>query len=103
MGSKISLKTPEEIAVMRESCRCTAQILDEVGAIVKPGVSTEDINTFVHRRTSALGAVPSPLNYKGYPKSVCTSVNDVVCHGEPARLHDERVAEAERRTATDEF
>lgn len=69
---------------MRESCRVTAQILDAVGAIIKPGITTEDINTFVHNLTLELGATPSPLNYKGYPKSVCTSLNDVVCHGIPS-------------------
>lgn len=69
---------------MRESCRVTATILDAVGAIIKPGISTEDINTFVHKMTLEMGATPSPLNYKGFPKSVCTSPNDVVCHGVPS-------------------
>jgi len=81
---KIAIKTPEEIELMREACRVTATILDEVAEIIKPGVSTEQINTFVHRRTLELGAAPSPLNYKGFPKSVCTSPNDVICHGIPA-------------------
>ncbi len=69
---------------MRQACRVTAQILDEVGAIIKPGISTEEINEFVHRRTLELGAKPSTLNYRGYPKSVCVSPNDVVCHGVPS-------------------
>ncbi len=69
---------------MREACRVTAVILHEVKAIIKPGMSTEDINTFVHRRTLEMGGTPSPLNYKGFPKSVCTSPNDVVCHGVPS-------------------
>lgn len=69
---------------MREACQVTATILDEVGEIIRPGMSTEEINSFVHRRTLELGAIPSPLNYKGYPKSVCVSPNDVVCHGIPA-------------------
>ncbi|MBN8551136.1 MAG: type I methionyl aminopeptidase [Deltaproteobacteria bacterium] len=71
---------------MRETCRITSLILDAVGDIIKPGISTEDINTFVHRMTLEHGATPSPLNYKGYPKSVCTSINDVVCHGIPSPL-----------------
>lgn len=71
---------------MREVCAVTAQILDAVGSIVKPGISTDDINDFVHGMTLELGATPSPLNYKGYPKSVCTSINDVVCHGIPSPL-----------------
>ncbi len=69
---------------MREACRVTATILDEVGELIKPGISTEEINSFVHRRTTELGAIPSPLNYKGFPKSVCVSPNDVICHGIPA-------------------
>lgn len=84
MGERITIKTPEEISLMREACQVTATILDEVGEIIRPGMSTEEINSFVHRRTLELGAIPSPLNYKGYPKSVCVSPNDVVCHGIPA-------------------
>ena len=84
MGERITIKTEEEIALMREACQVTATILDEVGEIIRPGMSTEEINSFVHRRTLELGAIPSPLNYKGYPKSVCVSPNDVVCHGIPA-------------------
>lgn len=84
MGERIVLKTAHEIELMREACRVTATILDEVGEIVKPGISTEHINAFVHRRTLELGALPSPLNYRGFPKSVCVSPNDVICHGIPA-------------------
>lgn len=81
---QIPIKTPDEIALMRESCRLTAMVLDQVGKIIKPGISTEEINTFVHKLTLDLGAIPSPLNYRGFTKSVCTSVNDVVCHGVPS-------------------
>lgn len=84
MGEKISIKTAEEIELMREACRITACILDEVGDIIRPGISTEEINSFVHRRTLDMGATPAPLNYKGFPKSVCVSPNDVICHGIPA-------------------
>lgn len=84
MGERIVLKTAHEIELMREACRVTATILDEVGEIIKPGISTEHINAFVHRRTLELGALPSPLNYRGFPKSVCVSPNDVICHGIPA-------------------
>jgi methionyl aminopeptidase len=83
---KIPLKTAEEIALMREACLVTATILDEVGGILRPGMTTEEINTFVHNRTIELGATPSPLNYKGFPKSVCVSPNDVICHGIPAQF-----------------
>lgn len=84
MGERITIKTPEEIELMREACQVTATILDEVGEIIRPGMNTEEINSFVHRRTLEHGAIPSPLNYKGFPKSVCVSPNDVVCHGIPA-------------------
>ncbi len=84
MVERITIKTAQEIELMREACRVTATILDEVVEIIKPGISTEEINTFVHRRTTELGAIPSPLNYKGFPKSVCISPNDVICHGIPA-------------------
>lgn len=84
MVERITIKTAQEIELMREACRVTATILDEVGEILRPGISTEEINTFVHRRTTELGAIPSPLNYKGFPKSVCVSPNDVICHGIPA-------------------
>ena len=84
MVERITIKTAQEIELMREACRVTATILDEVGEIIRPGISTEEINTFVHRRTTELGAIPSPLNYKGFPKSVCVSPNDVICHGIPA-------------------
>ena len=81
--NKIPIKTPAEIELMRESCRITATILDEVTDFLKPDLSTEDINSFVHKRMLDMGARPSTLNYKGYTKSVCTSINDVICHGVP--------------------
>lgn len=82
--TKIPIKTQSDIELMRQVCRLTSTILDKVGALVKPGISTEDINNFVHQMTVSNEAVPSPLNYKGYPKSVCTSINDVICHGIPS-------------------
>jgi methionyl aminopeptidase len=82
--NKVPIKSAEEIEQMREACQVTAIILDELNNFVKAGISTEDINTFVHRRMQELEAKPSTLNYRGYPKSCCTSVNDVVCHGIPS-------------------
>lgn len=82
--NRIPIKNAADLVAMREACRVTSLILDEVGALVRPGISTEDINTFVHSRTLELGAIPSTLNYKGYTKSVCTSPNDVICHGVPS-------------------
>lgn len=84
MASKIPIKSAEEIELMREAGRVTARILDKLNGFIRPGMSTEEINTFVHRLTIEMGATPATLNYKGYTKSVCTSVNDVVCHGVPS-------------------
>lgn len=84
VGQRIPIKSSDEIRLMREACRVTAQVLHEVASLIKPGITTADINTFVHDRTLELGAIPAPLNYKGFPKSVCTSVNDVICHGIPS-------------------
>ena len=79
----IKIKSEREIALIRNSCRLTAQILARTEKLVKPGVTTDDIDRFVHDETIKAGAYPSPLNYHGFPKSVCTSVNNVVCHGIP--------------------
>lgn len=84
-SSAIEIKTPAEIEAMRVVCRMAAETLCRVDEILRPGITTEDINEFVHADTLRLGAIPAPLNYKGYPKSVCTSVNHVVCHGIPSR------------------
>jgi methionyl aminopeptidase len=68
---------------MRHAGVMAADILRRAGDMVKPGVTTEEIDIFVHDLTIECGAYPSPLNYHGYPKSVCTSVNEVICHGIP--------------------
>ncbi len=81
----IKIKTEKEIALMRRSCRLASEILARAAEIVKPGITTDDINQFVHDYTIKNGAYPSTLNYHGYPKSVCTSVNNVVCHGIPGK------------------
>ena len=78
MVNKIPIKNSEEIELMRSACQLTANILDAVGERIVPGVTTEDLNTFVHQMTLANGAIPATLNYKGYTKSCCTSINDVV-------------------------
>ena len=83
-SSAIEIKTPSEIDAMREVGRMAADTLSLVGEIIRPGLSTEEINTFVHEDTLRRGATPAPLNYKGFPKSVCTSINEVVCHGIPS-------------------
>ncbi len=70
---------------MRTAGRLAAETLHAVDAIIAPGITTEDINRFVHDDTLAKGCIPAPLGYRGFPKSTCTSVNDVVCHGIPGK------------------
>jgi len=77
------IKTPAQIEGIRQASRLTRDILDLLEERVREGVTTEQIDRWVYDHTVAHGAVPSPLNYKGFPKSVCTSVNEVVCHGIP--------------------
>jgi methionyl aminopeptidase len=83
--SAIEIMTPSMLARMREACGLAADTLVMVGKFLVPGMTTEDINTLVHDYTIKHGAWPSPLNYHGFPKSVCTSVNEVVCHGIPGK------------------
>lgn len=77
------VKSPDVIERMRYACSMAADILRLAGDFVKPGITTDDIDVFVHDLTIERGAYPSPLNYHGYPKSVCTSLNEVICHGIP--------------------
>jgi methionyl aminopeptidase len=81
----IEILRGESLDGMRASCRLAADTLVMVGQNLRPGMRTDDIDTLVHEYTLAQGAWPSPLNYRGFPKSVCTSVNEVVCHGIPDR------------------
>ncbi|MFO7179403.1 MAG: type I methionyl aminopeptidase [Pseudomonadota bacterium] len=88
-SSSVEIKSPREIEAMREVGRLAADTLTRVGRFIRPGITTEQINEFVHQDTLKKGARPAPLNYRGaggdrpFPKSVCTSVNEVVCHGIP--------------------
>jgi methionyl aminopeptidase len=79
----VELKSPKEIEGIRVSSQMAAETLLVVGEQIRAGMTTDDINQIVHEDTLRRGAYPSPLNYKGFPKSVCTSINDVVCHGIP--------------------
>lgn len=74
----------EQIEGIRRSGVVNTGVLDEVSKHIKAGMTTEDINTIVHEYTIAHGATPAPLNYHGFPKSVCTSLNAQVCHGIPS-------------------
>ncbi|NIA27426.1 MAG: type I methionyl aminopeptidase [Desulfobulbaceae bacterium] len=80
----VTIKTAEEQDKMRVAGRLAADVLDMITDYVKPGVTTDELDTLCYRYiTEVQGAVPAPLNYRGFPKSVCTSVNHVVCHGIP--------------------
>lgn len=81
---KVRIKSPEEIVGCRNAGRLAAETLLHVAPAVKVGVTTLDLDRIVHEFIVSHGAYPSPLNYHGFPKSVCTSINDVVCHGIPA-------------------
>lgn len=83
----ITIKTPLQIQGIRESSRLAAATLKYTASFLKPGVSTEFLNQKAHDYILAHGAIPAPLNYSGFPKSICTSVNDVVCHGIPSSKH----------------
>src|SRR6188474_2058551 len=86
----VEIKGPKEIEAMREVGRLAAETLCDVAELIRPGTTTEEIDRFVHEDTLRRGARPAPLNYHGFPKSVCTSINEVVCHGIPGsqRLKD---------------
>lgn len=77
------IKTPEQIAGIRKAGEMNTKVLDYVAPFIKEGITTEEINRLVHEYTISLGCIPAPLGYEGYPKSVCTSINEVVCHGIP--------------------
>ena len=77
------IKTVPQIEAIRESAKLNTAVLDEVARHIKAGMTTEEIDRIVYDYTVSHGGIPAPLNYEGFPKSVCTSVNDVVCHGIP--------------------
>ena len=78
------IKTPEQIARIKESAVVNMACLDAVGEKICEGMPTSEIDNIVNEVCKKYGAIPAPLNYEGFPKSVCTSINDVVCHGIPS-------------------
>ena len=83
-GMQISIKSETERAAMRVAGRLAAEVLDMIGPHIVPGVTTEELDRICHDYiVTTQQAVPAPLNYRGFPKSICTSVNHVVCHGIP--------------------
>ncbi len=82
---KIRLKTPADVTAIRRAGDLVIKTLDLVESRLKPGITTDEINTLVHQFTLKNKATPAPLNYRGYPKSVCVSVNEEICHGIPGK------------------
>lgn len=78
------LKNAKQIEGIRRACKVNSQVLDEVAKHICTGMTTQDIDDIVDSTTRKLGGIPAPLNYEGFPKSVCTSVNDQICHGIPS-------------------
>ncbi len=80
----ISIKSEREIELMKETCLLAANTLQYIEGFVKEGISTGELNDLCHEYIIKQGATPSPLNYRGFPKSICTSINEVICHGIPS-------------------
>ena len=78
------IKTPEQLEGIRESCKINIAVLDYVAEHIHAGVTTEEIDQWVYDETTKRGGIPAPLGYQGFPKSVCTSIDDQVCHGIPS-------------------
>ena len=78
------LKTPEQIEMIKKSAALNTAVLDHVAAQIHAGMSTAEIDKLVYDFTTEHGGIPAPLNYEGFPKSVCTSINNVICHGIPS-------------------
>ena len=79
------IKTPEQIEKIKESAKINVACLDAVAAAIHEGMNTAEIDKIVYDVTTDMGGIPAPLNYEGYPYSVCTSVNEQVCHGFPSK------------------
>jgi methionyl aminopeptidase len=82
-GSESMVKSPDVIERMRVAGRIAREVLEEAGAAVAVGVTTDEIDRVAHEAHVRRGVYPSPLRYRGFPKSVCTSVNEIICHGIP--------------------
>ncbi|MEI3188013.1 methionyl aminopeptidase [Brotaphodocola catenula] len=78
------IKTPEQVEKIKESAAINIAVLDYVAEHIRAGITTEDIDRWVYEETTKRGAIPAPLNFEGFPKSVCTSINEEVCHGIPS-------------------
>lgn len=83
--SRKIIKNDKQIQCIRESAKINIAVLDYVAENIKAGISTAEIDKWVYEQTVNMGAIPAPLNYEGFPNSVCTSINEVVCHGIPSK------------------
>lgn len=83
LQNRVEIKSPEQIDRMRETCKVAREVLDAAARAIRPGVTTDEIDEIVHEATIAAGGYPSPLNYHFFPKSCCTSTNEIICHGIP--------------------
>lgn len=83
----VSIKTEQDIEKMRESCKVAAETLVMIEKYIEPGITTIELNKLCHDFMIERDCYPSPYNYKGFPKSICSSVNDVICHGIPSSKH----------------
>lgn len=83
MTKNVTLHKPDDFEFMRKAGKLAAYILDFITPYVKPGVTTDELNQLCHDKIIEHNAIPAPLNYRGFPKSICTSVNHVICHGIP--------------------
>lgn len=101
----IRLKTPEEIEGIRRAGRLVMETHAMVAGHLKPGIQTEELNDLVHRFTLKHGGIPAPLNYRGFPKSVCISPNEVICHGIPGKqvLQDGDIVNVDITTILDGY
>lgn len=79
----VQIHTPEGVKKMRKACQITKKVMDFVDTLVEPGVTTDEIDKELHKYALSLGYYPAPLNFCGFPKSICSSINDVCCHGIP--------------------
>ena len=91
MGDTITLLSRREIEKMRQAGQLAAALLDHLAPMVQPGITTLELNDEAEKWTKAHGAISAPLGYNGFPKSICTSINEVICHGIP---HRKRVLQA---------
>ncbi len=101
----VTIKENDEIELMRRSGKLAAEVLLMIAPYIKPGVTTTELNDRCHDFIIKNGAIPAPLNYRGFPKSICTSVNDEICHGIPSdrKLRNGDMVNLDVTTILDEF